>query len=266
MSAVQLSSPEPEASSPDLPPRQGRPLIAFASAVVRRLGQGRPPAPQVAPQALFAEWEPERRRVVCRSPAQGRPPSYFSECRRVAAGGTLAETADDGPVARQAFLASARVVRGAAGPAVRRPRQGRPPSSCCECPGCVGGSRQAFFASARASSFCECQNCVHGVCCPPSSPGCPPSPPGSPSPPPQSPAKVLLRVPGMCWRVAPRFFWECQSRLLPRLPKLILRVPELCLLSAVPARSPSLPGSSAVLAGSPTKLFRLQCVVRPRQW
>ena len=47
-------------------PRQGRPLIAFASAVVRRLGQGRPP----------------RRRVVCRSPAQGRPPSCFSECRR----------------------------------------------------------------------------------------------------------------------------------------------------------------------------------------
>ena len=80
VSAVQLPSPEPdlEASPPDLPAELILQVPASPpSAVVRRLGQGRPPAPPDSPAKLFLR-VPKRRPRQGRPPSrQGRPPSSF---------------------------------------------------------------------------------------------------------------------------------------------------------------------------------------------
>ena len=197
VSAVQLSSPEPEASLPDLPtklilrvpasPPPGPP-IAFASAVVRRLGQGRPPVPPGRPPSCFSECVPTR---VVRRPCQGRPPSSLilrvSGVCRPPSPSVLRECLESvvrrprhgrppsppGSPAKLVLRVSGvrRPVR-----VVRHPRQGRPPSSFCEC--------QSAIRARPPSSFYEC---LESVVRRPRQ-GRPPSPPGSP-------AKLFLRVP-----------------------------------------------------------------------
>ena len=234
VSAVQLPSPEPEASPPDLPAELILQVPASPpSAVVRRLGQGRPPAPP------------------------GRPPSCFSEC---APPGSSAVPAR---VARQARFTSVWSLSSAVPVwVVRRPRQGRPPSYFCECQSAVPARvvrrpRQirALFASAKAPS-------------PPGSSAVPARVARQAHFPSVwslssvrvvesgSPAKLIFRVSGVC-RLS-----GSSSAKAPSPPG----------SSAVPTRAsrqarftiPSPPGSPAVLASRPPSSFYecLESVVR----
>ena len=149
VSAVQLSSPEPEASLPDLPtklilrvpasPPPGPP-IAFASAVVRRLGQGRPPVPPGRPPSCFIECVPAR---VVRRPCQGRPPSSFYESvvRRP----------------RQFYESVWSLSSAVPVTVVRRPRQGHLPSSFYECLESAVPSGSSAIPARVARCFCESQ-------------------------------------------------------------------------------------------------------------
>ena len=181
VSAVQLPLPEPEASPPDLPAELILQVPASPpSAVVRRLGQGRPPAgPARSPPKLFWRVCPAR---VVRRPRQGHPPS------------PPGSSAVPARVARQALFASAKAPSPPGSPAklsfyeclesvvrrpvrvVRRPRQGRPPSSLCECqkatslPGSPanvsasvsppGSSAVPAMQGRPPSSFYECASAV----------------------------------------------------------------------------------------------------------
>ena len=230
----------------------------FASAkpvrVVRRPHQGRPPSSFCECESAVSPGGSAVPVRVVRRPRQGRPPSFASAkapsppgrlvlrvsgvCRPLSPPGSSA-------VARQALFCECQSALPAS--VVRRPRQGRPPSSFYECLESVFHhprvARQAHFASAKAPS-------------PPGSSAVParvarqalfasakaPSPPGSSAvpvrvvrrPPPVSPAKLCLRVP----KHRPR-----------QAAKLVLRVSGVC-------RPPSPSGSSAIpRQGRPPSFF-----------
>ena len=142
-------------------PRQGR--LRSPAKLFLRVPKRRPRVVRRPRQGRFCEWQSAVPARVVRRPRQGRPPSSFYECLesvfhhpRVARQALFASAKAPSPpgssgVARQALFASAKAPSPPASSAVPV-RQGRPPSSFCEC--------QSTVPARPPSSFYECLESV----------------------------------------------------------------------------------------------------------